>query len=86
MTRFCFIGKIAIFGKEHLQPKGKLFFEINEAHGNEVMHLLTSLNYREVEIKKDLQQKDRMIKSNAQLIILHFLQPLRRHVLRPASL
>ncbi len=58
-----FYKAMAAFGKQHLKPGGKLFVEINEALGNEVLHLLTHAGYKEIEIKKDMQGKERMIKA-----------------------
>jgi release factor glutamine methyltransferase len=61
-----FYRTIAEFGLTHLNKEGKLFFEINEALGNEVKQLLENYGYSNVEIRKDLQGKDRMIKAENQ--------------------
>lgn len=58
-----FYKAIAGFGLKHLNADGFLFFEINEGHGTEVAAMLASNNYTEIEIRKDLQGKDRMIKA-----------------------
>ena len=58
-----FYDAIASFGLLHLKAGGKLFFEINEAFGNETAELLRKKNYTNVQIKKDLQGKNRMIKA-----------------------
>ncbi len=55
-----FYKKIAAFGKIHLAPKGKIFVEINEALGTETLAMFVANEY-DVELKKDLQGKDRMI-------------------------
>jgi release factor glutamine methyltransferase len=57
-----FYRKIAVFGKAHLSKNGCLFLEINEALGKEVVHLYESYGYS-VELRKDLQGKDRMVKA-----------------------
>ncbi len=58
-----FYKKIAAFGLYHFNKKGKLFFEINEQHGKNVCDLLEEVGYKNIELKKDLQGKDRMIKA-----------------------
>jgi release factor glutamine methyltransferase len=56
---------IAEFGLSHLNEDGKLFFEINEALGKEVTALLEEHGYSNMELRKDMQEKDRMIKADA---------------------
>lgn len=56
-----FYKTIAVFGLAHLTVKGKLYFEINEAHGTEVCDMLETYGYHHIELKKDLQGKDRMV-------------------------
>jgi len=46
-----------------LKPNGQLYFEINESLGKDTYDLLSNSGYRAVELKKDLFQKDRMIKA-----------------------
>lgn len=58
-----FYRTIAAFGLEHLNKNGKLFFEINEALGSEVCLLLEQFGYTAIELRKDLQGKDRMVKA-----------------------
>lgn len=58
-----FYKTIAAFGLKHLNKNGKLFFEINEALGNEVCVLLEQYGYKNIELKKDMQGKDRMVKA-----------------------
>ena len=57
-----FYRKIGQFAQTHLSASGMLFFEINEALGNATTALLEQQGYQ-VELKKDLQGKDRMIKA-----------------------
>lgn len=58
-----FYRTIAAFAKQHLRPGGLLFFEINEALGQETADLLTAQGFVAVELRKDMQGKDRMIKA-----------------------
>ena len=62
-----FYRAIAAFGLMHLNRNGKLFFEINEALGNDVCLLLEQLGYFKIELRKDLQGKDRMVKAEKSL-------------------
>lgn len=57
-----FYREIGKYAKEHLSKEGNLFFEIHEGLGKEVVELMRSIGFSEVEIKKDLQNKDRMVK------------------------
>ena len=56
-----FYRKIAAFAKSHLNKKGMIFLEINETLGKEVVALFEKDGYV-VELRKDLQGKDRMVK------------------------
>ena len=58
-----FYKTIAAFGLKHLNKNGKLFFEINETLGNDVCELLQQYGYKNIELKKDMQGKERMIKA-----------------------
>lgn len=58
-----FYRKIAVLGTTHLNKNGALYFEINESFGKDVVSLLQDLGYTDVELKKDLQDKDRMTKA-----------------------
>ena len=57
-----FYRAIAEFGRLHLKSGGLLFFEINEAVGRETVALLEEMGYREVELRKDIHERDRMVK------------------------
>ncbi|MCD4795224.1 MAG: peptide chain release factor N(5)-glutamine methyltransferase [Bacteroidales bacterium] len=57
-----FYKAIAGFAKHHLNENGKLYFEINEMFGNEVKGLLLSAGFKDVEIIKDINGKDRIVK------------------------
>ncbi len=56
-----FYRKIANVATLMLRTGGLLFFEINEALGDEVKKLLSANNYVDIQIKKDLSGKDRMV-------------------------
>lgn len=57
-----FYDKIIDFGKKHLNPNGKIYFEINEAFGKETALLFQENNYKDISLKKDLNGKDRMLR------------------------
>ncbi|HEY0299576.1 MAG TPA: peptide chain release factor N(5)-glutamine methyltransferase [Arachidicoccus sp.] len=57
-----FYKKIVQFAQTHLNENGYLFFEINEAFGNEIVELLQENKFQNITLKKDFQQKDRMVK------------------------
>ncbi|MFC4230795.1 peptide chain release factor N(5)-glutamine methyltransferase [Parasediminibacterium paludis] len=57
-----FYDKIAAFGKEHLNPNGQIFVEINEALGEETVAMFQQHGYQTL-LKQDLQGKDRMIQA-----------------------
>ena len=54
-----FYKAIADFALYNLSSNGKLYFEINEALGNEVKKLLEEKGLKNVEIKKDMSGKNR---------------------------
>ena len=47
--------------KNILIPNGRIIFEIGNAQGNEVSNLLKSNNFKEINIVKDINNKDRVI-------------------------
>jgi release factor glutamine methyltransferase len=58
-----FYTHIMDFACEHLSAAGLLFFEIHESAGEELMSSLSQKGFSNVELKKDMQGKDRMIKA-----------------------
>lgn len=48
-------------GKSVLKSGGRLYFEINEALGQQVVDLLSALDYKEIRLIKDLNERDRII-------------------------
>ena len=57
-----FYDKISNFAMDHLSKNGLLFFEINECFGIDVSNMLENKGFTEIELKKDLNNKDRFIK------------------------
>jgi len=57
-----FYKAIAEFGKSHLRPDGNIYTEIHEDLGEPVIQVFQSGGYS-TELKKDMQQKDRMLRS-----------------------
>lgn len=57
-----FYRRIAEFGIRYLNPGGCLYFEINEALGQETVDLLSRYGYRDSILKKDFCGKDRMLR------------------------
>ncbi|VAW20430.1 Peptide chain release factor N(5)-glutamine methyltransferase [hydrothermal vent metagenome] len=55
---------ISDFAMPNLKKGGALFFEINEAFGQEASEMLARKGFLNVELKKDLSGKDRMIKAS----------------------
>ncbi len=58
-----FYRAIARFAAVHLQFHGSLYFEINEAMGEETEKLLSKFGYKDIQVRKDLQGKVRMVKA-----------------------
>ena len=56
-----FYKKLAGFAVKHLQPGGSLFVEINESLSEQVVNLFRG--FANIELRKDMQGKDRMIKA-----------------------
>lgn len=58
-----FYDRIATIAMGRLNGGGTLYFEIHEAYGPAMIDLLSNKGFTEVELKKDLQGKDRMTKA-----------------------
>jgi len=52
---------IADMAMSRLKAGGKLYFEINQAYGNEVKEMLISKGFKEVEVKVDFRGKERIV-------------------------
>ncbi len=62
-TPLLFYDKIAVFGLRNLNKGGRLYFEIHEEFGAETLAMLKNKGFVDLEIKQDMQEKDRMIKA-----------------------
>ena len=58
-----FYRKIAELGRDMLVSGGRLYFEINQEYGRETVDMLAGLEYKNIKLRKDLFQNDRMIKA-----------------------
>jgi release factor glutamine methyltransferase len=60
-TPLIFYVAIANFALEHLKQEGKLYFEINEYFGAETKGMLETKGFKNVNIVKDINEKDRIV-------------------------
>ncbi|MGD9992120.1 MAG: peptide chain release factor N(5)-glutamine methyltransferase [Salinivirgaceae bacterium] len=58
-----FYREIATQARNLLTDEGWLYFEINEALGNQTVSLLETLGYRQIELRADINGKHRMLKA-----------------------
>jgi release factor glutamine methyltransferase len=58
-----FYRHIISFAKEKLNSGGRLYVEINENFGEDIVGMLEKEGFSEIELKKDLNKKDRMIRA-----------------------
>ena len=58
-----FYKKIAVLAQKNLAENGELFFEINQYLGKEMIDLLEKMNFKNIELRKDIYGNDRMIKA-----------------------
>jgi len=58
-----FYRSLAAFGKHRLHKDGMIYAEIHEGMGEEVIQLFQSEGYKNMELRKDMQGKDRMVKA-----------------------
>lgn len=58
-----FYKAIADFASSHLENGGLLFFEINENYGKQIVELLNNKQFINIELRKDISGKDRMVKA-----------------------
>lgn len=59
-----FYNQIANVGRRILNENGKIYFEIHENFGDQVVNLLTDLDYSNISLFKDLQGKNRIVKAS----------------------
>jgi release factor glutamine methyltransferase len=57
-----FYKAIADFALENLKPSGKLYFEINEALNSEVMKMIADRGFVDIEVRKDIHGRHRMLR------------------------
>lgn len=58
-----FYDRISDYALINLKTNGKLYFEINENYGVATMKLLIGKGFRNVEVIKDMNDKDRIVKA-----------------------
>nr|WP_315255626.1 peptide chain release factor N(5)-glutamine methyltransferase [uncultured Flavobacterium sp.] len=56
-----FYRKIAELAQKNLTSSGQLYFEINQYLGKEMIALLEGMNFKNIELRKDIYENDRMI-------------------------
>ena len=56
-----FYRKIAELAQKNLNPKGQLYFEINQYLGQETLDLLQEMGFKDITLRKDIYGNDRMI-------------------------
>lgn len=59
-----FYRKIAELAQKNLLKNGQLYFEINQYLGKETKEMLEKMNFKNIELRKDIYDNDRMIKVN----------------------
>jgi release factor glutamine methyltransferase len=57
-----FYRKIAELAQKNLLENGHLYFEINQYLGTEMTDLLEKMNFRNIELRKDIYDNDRMMR------------------------
>ncbi len=60
-----FYREIAIKALNYLRPGGFLFYEIHEDFGEEMIQLLKSLGFVNIELRKDMQGRARMMRAQS---------------------
>ncbi len=56
-----FYEKIADFASRNLKNQGKLYFEINEALGDETCNMLAEKGFDNIQLRRDINGKNRMV-------------------------
>ena len=59
-----FYKKIAELAQKNLSENGKVYFEINQYLGKEMVDLLERMKFKNIELRKDIYGNDRMISCN----------------------
>lgn len=58
-----FYNAILVLANDVLLPGGRLYFEINEMMGTQLVQLLESFGFTDIEIVRDINNKERIIKA-----------------------
>ncbi len=58
-----FYKKIAQLAQKNLSTSGELYFEINQYLGKEMVDLLEEMNFKDIELRKDIYGNDRITKA-----------------------
>ena len=53
--------EVISFSHDHLNKGGSLYFECNESNANQVAGMLKTNGFKDVQVRKDMQGKDRMV-------------------------
>jgi release factor glutamine methyltransferase len=61
-----FYRAVAEFSKKRLYENGSIYMEIHESLGQDVIKLFNENGYGNIELRRDMQGKDRMIKTSPQ--------------------
>ncbi|RLD43110.1 MAG: peptide chain release factor N(5)-glutamine methyltransferase [Bacteroidetes bacterium] len=64
-----FYKAIFHFSENHLRQNGKIYFEINEEKGNEIVELAKSKNFVNVKLHKDINGKNRFVSGSKVSVI-----------------
>ncbi|MFD1602797.1 peptide chain release factor N(5)-glutamine methyltransferase [Flavobacterium artemisiae] len=56
-----FYRQIASLARKNLSDNGRIYFEINQYLGKETVDLLEKMGFKEIELRKDIYDNDRMI-------------------------
>ncbi len=64
-----FYKEIFHFSENHLRQNGKIYFEINEEKGNEIVELAKSKNFVNVKLHKDINGKNRFVSGSKVSVI-----------------
>ena len=59
-----FYKKIAQLAQKNLLSNGQLYFEINQYLGKEMVNLLEKMNFKTIDLRKDIYGNDRMTKAS----------------------
>lgn len=59
-----FYRRIADLSKKALKDGGRLYFEVNEKYGDDVKIMLEVLDFEDVHLIKDLNEKDRIVRAS----------------------